>query len=165
MRATATWVDHPPGQSIIIYGAAECGKTSALRELVTWFETCISSSAWGSKSRWALMPTSPAIAGHVRMSRPMDTLLWYPTDRIASADPKMPLSRWYLEMVLDEVKQARQCVVVVDDLDLVHETDYAVARMAEACHDGGCQMVTAVRRMPKNIEDLCIIDLSSAQTP
>jgi len=160
MRATATWHSHDPSDDILIHAATGGGKTTALRALVARFEACISSSAWGSSSLWMLKPSAPAIAGHVRLSKPYDTLLWYPTARVASAPEDIPLSKWYIDSVVDEVGVAKQCVVVVDDIDLFGDTDESVSKVIDACRNGGCQLIAATRRAPSAMSHVSVATLS-----
>lgn len=159
MRATATWHKHAPTDDILIHAPAGGGKTTAMRALVSRFESCIASSSWGSSSLWVLKPSAPATAGHVRLSKPSDTLLWYPTARIASAPGDRPLSRWYLESVVEEVSIAKQCVVAIDDIDLFGDTDRAVMAIVDACRNGGCQLVASTRSMPSVTKDIAIVTI------
>ena len=160
MRATATWHSHAPSDDILIHAVPGGGKTTALRALVSRFEDCIASSAWGSSSLWMLRPSAPAIAGHVRLSKPYDTLLWYPTARIASAPENSPLSKWYIDSVVEEVSMAKQCVVVVDDVDLFGDTDDCVKKIIDACRNGGCQLVASTRRSPSVMDNVVITGIS-----
>lgn len=161
MRATATWHGHSPQDDILMHSSPCGGKTTAIRALVARFESCVSSSAWGSSSLWMLRPSAPAIAGHVRLSKPYDTLLWYPTARIASAPDGTPLSKWYLDTVIEEVKSAKQCVVAIDDIDLFDETESSISRVLDACRNGGCQLVATTRHKPAGRSDVAVINLPS----
>jgi ATP/maltotriose-dependent transcriptional regulator MalT len=159
MRATATWHKHAPADDILIHSPPGGGKTTAMRALVSRFEACIASSAWGSSSLWMLRPTSPAIAGHVRMSKPHDTLLWYPTARVASAPDNVPLSKWYIESVIEEVGLAKQCIVAIDDVDLFQDAETVVRRLIDVCRNGGCQLVATTRARPTTMEGVAVIEL------
>lgn len=108
---------------------------------------------------WMLKPSAPAIAGHVRLSKPYDTLLWYPTARVASAPDNHPLSLWYIGSVIDEVRSAKQCVVAVDDLDLFGDVNSVIEKMVDACRDGGCQLVATVRSKPMPKDGMVVIEI------
>jgi predicted ATP-dependent serine protease len=160
MRATATWDSHHAGAHIIIAGEKGSGKSTALKALVSRFEKCLSSSAWGSEALWKLLPHSPATAPHVRLRKPVDTMMWYPTSRISSCPEDTPLSKWYIGSVLEELAEARNCVIVIDDIDLFDDADTVAGTVSAACDVSGCQLVAAVRGKITPKSNLVVIPVS-----
>ena len=157
MRATATWHSHPVGAHLIIAGEKGAGKSTALKALVSRFESCLASSAWGSDAPWKLHPHAPATAPHVRLKKPIDTMMWYPTSRISSCPDGTPLSKWYIGSVLEEVAEARNCVIVIDDLDLFDDSDTVTGTITSACDASGCQLVGAVRGNISSKSNLVVV--------
>ncbi len=69
----------------------------------------------------------------------------------------MPLSKWYIGSVLEEVAEARNCVIVIDDLDLFDDSDTVTGTITSACDASGCQLVGAVRGNISSKSNLVVV--------
>jgi len=148
MRARAVWCDHDRARDLVIWSDGPKGKSTALLALIAKFESCVSSSSWGSDDLWKLKPLHAPTASHVRMTKPVDTLMWYPLMRLGACPGDIPSSVWYMNSMLEEIKVSKQCVVVIDDADLFGSTMECLIKIQDACKDGGSQMIVTARYKP-----------------